>query len=105
MKEFSKKLEVNNKNTFHKYRFERNLAYLRREITENMLLGNEEDYFDLENFRNKFNISKEDLSNMVEIVKKELEKLNWNTKLSFGSTALFIYSSEDPPSNCYPDEI
>ncbi len=105
MREFSKNLNANNKNNFIKYRFDRNLAYLRREIAENILIGDEENYFDLENFKNKFGIIKEDLDKMIEIVITELEKLDWNIKLAYGTTAMFIYSGIDPPSNFYSDDF
>lgn len=42
MKEFSKKLIPENKIKFSDYLFEHRLAYLRRDITENILLNNEE---------------------------------------------------------------
>ena len=105
MKEFPKKINVNNISNFPKFLFDRNVAYLRREITENVLKGNEESYFDLEKFKTCFNLSTETIMSMLSIVRSELSDLGWNTKLSFGKTALFIYSTEEPPSNCYEDEF
>ena len=105
MKEFPKKISVDNKSNFPDFLFNRNLAYLRREITENVLKGNEENYFDLEQFKTSFNLTIETITSMVETVRIELGDLGWNTKLSFGKTALFIYSTEEPPSNCYEDEF
>ena len=104
MREFSKKINANNKNNFSKYRFDRNLAYLRREITENILIGDEENYFDLDKFKTRFDLVKEDLDKMVEIVSTELRNLDWKVEFTYGQTAMFIYSN-DTPSNFYPDEF
>lgn len=105
MKLFPEKLKPENKENFHKYFFERNLAYMRRDIFEKMLRGDENDYFELEKFSAEYNITNEDLNKMVNKVCSELQDLGWKTETSFGGTALFIYSTENPPPSCYPDEF
>ena len=40
---------------------------------------------------------------LVKEVIPELEKNGWKCKTSFGGTGLFIYSSENPPPNCFED--
>jgi|TARA_B110000259_G_scaffold188246_1_gene245903 hypothetical protein len=104
MKEFPKKLNVNNIDKFSTYRLERVLAYMRKEITENMLFRNEENYFDLEKFKNMFVLTKENLEEIILIIVKELEILGWKTQLGFGGTALFIFI-DSLPANCYEDEF
>ena len=42
---------------------------------------------------------------MSEIIIKELEELGWKCKLSYGQTALFIYSTENPPPSCWDDSF
>jgi len=37
--------------------------------------------------------------------KEELEELGWKCKKSFGQTALFIYSTENPPPSCWDDSL
>ena len=103
MKEFSKKLIPENKLKFSNFLFERRLAYLRRDITENILLNNEEIFFDLEQFRNCHSMSTDDISKMSSIIIKEIEHIGWKTKLTYGNTAMFIYSTEQPPPNCYEE--
>ena len=105
MNEFSNKINVKNIDNFPKLLFELNLKYLRKAITENILLGNEENYFDLEKFKNEFKQSFDDILSMIEIINTELDILGWNTKLAYGKTALFIYSTQDSPSNCYDDDF
>lgn len=105
MKEFPDKLRPENKDKFHSYLYNRNLAYLRKEIFENILHGDENNYFILGNFYNKNGISSEDSSKMTETIMTELNNLGWKTSLSFNNTGLFIYSTDKPPRSCYVDEF
>ena len=61
----------------------------------------ENEYFDLDTFNIKNNISMKVLHQMVKEIIIELEKSGWKTKLSFGDTGLFIYSTEEPPKSCW----
>lgn len=103
MKEFPSYLIPKNKESFSIRKYNRNLAYIRMEIYENMIDGDENNYFDLDKFSRKYNIRKEDLDKMLKDVVDELQNLGWNTKTSFGCTALFIYSTDNPPKSCYDD--
>lgn len=60
----------------------------------------ENTFFDFGNFKLKKNISK-DLTENIEIIIKELNDLGWKTCLSFGNTAIFIYSTVEKPPSCW----
>lgn len=105
MKEFPDHLTPMNKAKFPRYRYERNLAYLRKEITELVLLGNENNYFELDRFSRTHQIKKDELEKMSSKIMEELGKLGWNTKTSFGGTGLFIYSTPEPPPSCFDGEF
>jgi hypothetical protein len=42
-----------------------------------------------------------DTTLIIQELMTELKMLGWNVKLAFAGTGLFIYSTEQPPSNCY----
>lgn len=105
MKEFPTDLNPKNKHNFSKYRYRRNLAYMRREIYELMIFGDENNYFDLDKFSRQYKITTEDIKSMCNIIFKELEELGWKTKTSFADSGLFIYSTDEPPKSCYQDEF
>ena len=105
MKEFPDSITPENKEKFSYYRQKRITAYLRKEIMELILMGDENSYFDLDSFSRKYVVNKKDFDSMVECVSKELVDLGWNVKLSFGGTGLFVYSTETPPPSCYEDEL
>lgn len=48
-------------------------------------------------------MSKDDITKMSSIIIKEIEYIGWKTKLTYGNTAMFIYSTENPPANCYEE--
>ena len=108
MREFPKKISVNNKEHFNEYHFERCLCYLRRDIIEFLYkrgddVKNENDYFQLDKFNEEYVGNKEVMAKLVDIVIEELEAdgMNWNCKTCFHNTGLFIYSTEEPPPSCW----
>ena len=103
MKEFPSCINVINKNTFDKINRERLYSLLRNHIYIHILnRKNEEDCFVLDEFAVKYMNSDHDkLLSLIENIMKELNNLKWKTKLSYGNTALFIYSTPDPPKNCW----
>lgn len=104
MKEFNNKINVSNKDKFKLYHYERILCYMRRDIFEHVIREEENFYFELDIFFKKYKI-KDDISmeKMTSTVISELEDQGWKCKTSFGGTGLFIYSSENPPENCFED--
>lgn len=110
MKSFDQSLCVSNKEHFHTKLYEEYiLGVLRKDITNHLLSrkNNENDYFVLDSWAKKnFNSNCRKLvSLIVNNIIPELEALGWNCALSYGKTALFIYSTESPPENCYPDTL
>lgn len=101
MKEFPYNLNVTIKEHFPEVYYNRVLCYLRRDVYEHIIREDENSYFDLQKFQTKYKISTENRDKMSEKIMKELDKLGWKCKLSFGDTAMFIYSTEDVPKSCW----
>ena len=85
------------------------MCYLRKAVYEHIISHDENSYFDLEKFGRlhfKERKNREELVIKLSLViQKELEKLGWNCKCSFGGTALFIFSSEKPTASCWDDGL
>jgi hypothetical protein len=105
MKEFPRRLNVNNKDKFSSFLYDRSLCYFRRDIFEHIISRKDENcYFELDKFcKNYLNNNTEMMEEMKNTVINELHDLGWKCKTSFGNTGLFIYSTENPPSSCYED--
>ena len=102
MLEFPKRLNINNKSEFKTYFYDRFLCYLRKDIYEHMLIEDENSYFELDNWCRKYLKNDDEMmTKMVEKLRNELHQMGWKTAISFGNTALFIYSSEEPPRSCW----
>jgi hypothetical protein len=105
MKEFPSLLKPKNIGKFEESMYHRVLCYLRRDIYEHVLSHKEEEYFSLDKFNSeKVNDIKKTIKMVDELI-PELEKLGWKVKKSYGDTALFIYSTPEPPKNCYENEL
>jgi hypothetical protein len=105
MKAFPSTLSPANKEHFKQYSFIRQLAYMRKAIYELMITGDENNYFDMDTFCQLHSVNTTDCKDMVAVVITELEQLGWHCKTSFGCTGLFVYSTDDPPRSCFPDEL
>lgn len=104
MKQFPNILNLNNKNNFPVIYYNRILCYLRRNIYEHIIKEDENNYFDLDTFSIMYKIKDVNIiQNMVNTLIEELNKLGWKCKLSYGETALFIYSSDKPPPSCWEE--
>lgn len=103
MNSFPNHIRSDNISTFQKINFERVAGLFRKEVYETILTRKDENvYIDLDTFsrkycNNKACVVEKFLTSIIE----ELAELGWKTKLSFGDTGLFIYSTEDPPSSCW----
>ena len=100
MKEFPKHLDVKYKEKFAEINYKRIKCYLRKSLYEHIINHEEKDYFSLDSFSSKFEISLDITQKLVDDMIQELEKLGWKCKLSFGNTGLFIYSDKKP-ANCW----
>lgn len=84
------------------------LSYLRTDIFKYMIKHHkdENNYFDIDLWcRNNIGGDTILVNKMISKIISELEKKGWNCKLSFGETALFIFSTEKPPSLCFDDNF
>ena len=104
MLEFPTRLNVDNKDNFPQFKYERDMAYLRRNIYEFMLRRNETDFYALDTFAKECIVSPENLEKMLKVICDELQALGWKTKTEYGNTGLYIYSTEEHPTDNY-DEI
>ena len=103
MKEFPSVLKPKHKDEFKDLNHDRLKCYLRRDLYEHIISKDENDYFMLEEFNKRVN-DMELTKQIVNEVIPELRELGWNCKTSFGGTALFIYSTEQPPVSCWSEE-
>lgn len=101
MESFPKHISPSNKENFTEIRKENLLRVLRNKIYELILKGNENDFFDLVIF-DKQNVNNLSLTkNLLQTIIEELQNLGWKTKLSYGDTGLFIYSTEEAPASAW----
>jgi len=105
MKEFPSYLKPENKEKFSEYNYQNNISNMRKELVDLILSRNENNYFELDSFRNRHSINKSDMEKMCETVSFELKNIGWNIATSFGGTGLFVYSTPNPPKSCYKDEF
>ena len=101
MKEFPENIKSENKENFGLVNYDRILSLFRQEIYNHMLKGNENSLFDLDRFSRQNEEKIDTIQKMTQTIMEELTQKGWKTKLSYGDTALFIYTSENPPSGCW----
>ena len=65
-----------------------------------MISHTEEEYFAVDEFNKRVG-DLEMAQKMLKELIPELEELGWHCKLCFGETGLFIYSTDQPPKNCW----
>ena len=109
---FPSTFNVKNKKSLNKLQLGSALRDLRKTISQHMMSYNyekdntdtENNYVELDSFWNNWpGIEETNRVKIVETVIEDLQELGWNTKTSFGGTALFIYSTKEPPKSCWPD--
>jgi hypothetical protein len=103
MNSFPLVLNPENKENFKNLWIE-NISNLIRQDIYLFITGrkDENDYVDLDKYFNLYNsYGKVTVSNIIYNIIQELNNLNWKTKLSFGDTGLFIYSTEELPKSCW----
>jgi len=103
MDSFPSNIHVDNIKNFSSIQYDIAINSFRKEVYETIIKRKDEsDYIDLDIFERRF--CKNNSICLKKIVKQicsELEELGWKTKLSYGDTGLFIYSTENPPHNCW----
>jgi hypothetical protein len=102
MNSFPELIRVENKNNFKSIYRDLILTLLRRDICLHILNNDENSFFDIEQFiKRYFDESKDDISHFLDQMINELNELGWKCQISYGGTALFIYSGEKPPPSCW----
>lgn len=86
MKNFPLKFKPENKESFAQYRYDRNLCYLRKEIYEEIIKGN--DWVDLTLFDKKYVEDMETTLKLTEQLVSELKNLGWKITYLYGKTAI-----------------
>ena len=104
MFKFSPDFKPKNKNIFPELFYNLMISQLRQEIYKHVISHNENDYFSLDKFIKKVD-NKELSKRMVNEIMSELEQLGWNCKISFGDTALFIYSGNNIPVSLWENVL
>ena len=102
MKSFPQEINVKNLHSFHRINNDRIINIIRNEIYETIIKRkSENEYIDLDKISKDHSYSMNMVSKIITDISEELHQLGWKTKLSFGDTGLFIYSTEDPPTSCW----
>ena len=100
MKKFPSFLSPSNRSYFLQQYREYLTHAIRKKIFKHVLTKKETDYFSLEEVNESVN-NLQLVQEVVSDLKNELVELGWKCNFAHGNTALFIYSSENPPVNCW----
>ena len=103
MKEFPQRFRLENTDIFPELLYDRNIAYLRRDIYEHMLINDKENPFDLYKF-NAERIGEIDITRkMADTIIDEIIERGWECALAHGATNLYIYPPGEKPISCGED--
>ena len=89
MNEFPDHLNPENKHNFSQLKYDKNLSTMRENIFDIILTGDENNYFEIDNFSRIYKLKKIQVDKMVLTITKELESLGWKIKKSFGGTGFY----------------
>lgn len=99
MDKFPDYLNILKKDNFKIIKYKRLENIFREDVLIHLINRKDEnDYIDLDKYSH---FDKNELAIIFYKVRNEIQELGWKTKLSFGDTGLFIYSTEKPPSSCW----
>ena len=100
MDKFPDYLNVSQKDNFKKIKYKRLEDIFREDIFIHLINRKDEnEYIDLDKYYSNFD--KNEIAKIFYKIRDEIHGLGWKTKLSFGDTGLFIYSTENPPTSCW----
>ena len=98
MNSFPSEINKDNKENFNNLYNNMVLSVIREDIYKLLISRKDEnEYVDLDKYYSKYGKN----TNIIDNIIVELNQLGWKTKLSFGDTGLFIYSTENPPTSCW----
>jgi hypothetical protein len=98
-------LKSENKEIFEENYSDFVLCRFRELVYCHILLGDENNYVDLDVIKKTYKLTDKQHLDITDNIIQELEQLGWKCKKSFGQTALFIYSTENPPPSCWDDTL
>jgi hypothetical protein len=101
MNSFPEHLLPERKEDFTIIRKEILINQMRKDIYDLMIKGNENDFFDLVVFRNRYQLTSSEVREIADILISELNERGWKTVLSYADTGLFIFSTENPPPGAW----
>jgi len=98
MNSFPSEINKDNKENFNNL-FNNMVSSIIREDIYRLLISrkDENEYVDLDKYYSKYGKNRKNIDAII----MELNEIGWKTKLSFGDTGLFIYSTENPPTSCW----
>lgn len=97
MNKFPEFISEKNRTQFAGILEEKILQKLREDIVDTVLHDDSSNFYDISLFKYS---KHRNIIKLVKQVMKELDELGWKTKLSYGDTALFIYTGS-VPVNCW----
>lgn len=98
MNSFPSEINKDNKENFNNLFNNMVLCMIREDIYRLLISRKDEnEYIDLDKYYSKYGKN----INIIDTIITELNQLGWKTKLSFGDTGLFVYSTENPPTSCW----
>lgn len=100
MKDFPLFMKPENKEKFPALVYNRHKLQLRKDLYKHITSHAENDYFSIDKLKEATG-DMATAQKLIDTMIPELEKLGWKCKKSYGDTALFIYSTEQPPPNCW----
>jgi hypothetical protein len=106
MKKLPYKLNASNAKNFQKLKIQDILRKIRLSLY-NFLVSREAEteYYDFDQFFLLSKLTEDEKDFIRATIIKELENLDWNTKLSFGGSGLYIYSTDEPPHTYVDFEV
>ena len=98
MNSFPSEINKDNKENFNNLFNNMVLCMIREDIYRLLISRKDEnEYVDLDKYYSKYGKN----TNIIDNIITELNQLGWKTKLSFGDTGLFVFSTENPPTSCW----
>ena len=98
MNSFPSEINKDNKENFNNLFNNMVLCMIREDIYRLLISRKDEnEYVDLDKYYSKYGKN----INIIDTIITELNQLGWKTKLSFGDTGLFVFSTENPPTSCW----
>ena len=101
MDKFPETIKAENKSSFSQAKKDYYTSLLRKEIYLHILNGNENDFFDINQFNKKYLNDEFMCEAIFSVVIPELQDMGWKYKVSFGGTGLFLYTTENAPAGAW----